>query len=399
LSEPEESSWRRTLVAMATVQFIIGAAFSVVPPVLPLLLPELGAGSPESLRTWAGIIIGVAPLTAALTSTRWGRLTSRIDARLIILIACVTAAICTASMAIATSPAQLTVLRFAMGLFGGHVAAGLAIISQATPIARLGYALGWAAAAQLAGMLLGPLLGGLIADLSGSLRAPFIAAGLSIVLITPAIFTVPRSRPTRQSEPVAQDSSASRGTAREVKTLVIALLMAQCAIMSLQPIVTLQVQALVGDRPELATLSGLAFSILACGGIIASPMLGRVNDAFGARKVLLGATTIASLLTLAQALAPSYRLFVGVRFVAGLFVAAIIPTINVLIGRKVQGADRGHAYGLSAGSAFLGAFLGPAGGGLIAAHFGLTSVFVVSGALLGAGALWIGMRLPAVDLH
>lgn len=384
---------------MASVQFIVGAAFSVVPPVLPLLLPELGADSPESLRTWAGIIIGVAPLTAALTSTRWGRLTTRIDARLIILIACVTAAICTASMAIARSPEQLALLRFAMGLFGGHVAASLAIISQATPIARLSYALGWAAAAQLAGMLLGPLLGGVIADLSGSLRAPFIAAGLSIVLIAPAVFSVPRSRPGPQSEATASDSNAAGGTAREVKVLVVALLMAQCAIMSLQPIVTLQVQALVGDRPELATLSGLAFSILACGGIIASPMLGRVNDAFGARKVLLGATTIASLLTLAQALAPSYRLFVGVRFVAGLFVAAIIPTINVLIGRKVQGADRGHAYGLSAGSAFLGAFLGPAGGGLIAAHFGLTSVFVVSGALLAAGALWIGMRLPATDLH
>jgi DHA1 family multidrug resistance protein-like MFS transporter len=384
---------------MATVQFIMGAAFSVVPPVLPLLLPELGASTPESLRTWAGIIIGVAPLTAALTSTRWGRLTSRIDARLIILTACVTAAIFTASMAIATQPVQLALLRFAMGLFGGHVVASLAIISQATPIARLSYALGWAAGAQLAGMLLGPLLGGVIADLSGNVRAPFIAAGLSIVIIAPAIFSVPRSRPASATPSAVEDASTSRITGRDVKTLVIALLLAQCAIMSLQPIITLQVQELVGDRPELATLSGLAFSILACGGIIASPLLGRVNDAFGARRVLLGATTVASVLTLIQALAPSYRLFVGVRFVAGLFVAAIIPTINVLIGRKVQGPGRGHAYGLSAASAFLGAFLGPAGGGLIAAHFGLTSVFVASSALLGAGALWIGMRLPAADLH
>jgi DHA1 family multidrug resistance protein-like MFS transporter len=249
-------------------------------------------------------------------------------------------------------------------------------------------------------MLLGPLLGGLIADLSGSLRAPFIAAGLSIVIIVPAIFYVPRGRPAETVAPTSADSPAARVTSRDVKTLIVALLVAQCAIMSLQPIVTLQVRELVGDRPELATLSGLAFSILACGGIIASPLLGRVNDAFGARRVLLGATTVASLLTLAQALAPTYRLFVGIRFAAGLFVAAIIPTINVLIGRKVQGgADRGHAYGLSAGSAFLGAFLGPAGGGLIAAHFGLTSVFVVSGALLGAGALYIGMRLTPGELE
>jgi MFS transporter, DHA1 family, multidrug resistance protein len=243
-------------------------------------------------------------------------------------------------------------------------------------------------------MLLGPLLGGVIADVSGNLRAPFFASGLSILLIAPAIFLVPRSRPAVTSR-AQTPLRASPVIARDVNTLIVALLLAQCAIMSLQPIISLEVSELTGDRPDIATLSGLAFSVLAFGGLIASPWLGHLGERFGTRRLLIAATVVAGVLTCAQALAPGYKSFVGTRFIAGFFVAAIIPTINVLIGRRVESHGRGAAYGLSAGAAFMGAFLGPAGGGLIAAHFGLTSVFLVSGALLVAGAFWIRMRLSA----
>jgi len=50
---PEETGarqWRRTLCAMVGIQFIMTMAFSVLSPIMPLLLPELGvetrAGSP-----------------------------------------------------------------------------------------------------------------------------------------------------------------------------------------------------------------------------------------------------------------------------------------------------------------------------------------------------------------
>jgi len=378
---------------MASVQLVMGCAFSIVPPVLPLLLPTLGVDTPQSQRIWAGMVLGVTPLAAAITSTWWGRLTNRIDARWIILVSCGTAAVCTACMSLANQPLQLLALRFAMGLFGGHIAASMAIVSRAAPGERLGYALGWIAAAQLSGTLLGPLLGGAIADAFRNLRAPFVAAGFAILLVVAFVARVP---PQRSSPTPADHTHALRivGAGRELGTLLVTLLMAQCAIMSLQPIISLHVHELTGPRPDLATLSGLAFSALGLGGLLAAPVLGRLSDAIGARRVLLVAMTAAALFTATQALAPTYSWFIATRLVAGVFVAGIIPTINTLVGRRVPAADRGQAYGLTASATFFGAFVGPTGGGVLSAHLGLSSVFICSAMILALAAVWIHARLP-----
>jgi DHA1 family multidrug resistance protein-like MFS transporter len=52
------------------------------------------------------------------------------------------------------------------------------------------------------------------------------------------------------------------------------LLMAQFGVRTVQPVVTLFVQELLGDRPDLATLSGIAFSITGLANVVAAPFLG-----------------------------------------------------------------------------------------------------------------------------
>ncbi len=391
-----ESHWRRTLWAMVSVQFIISSAFSIIPPVIPLLLPVLGVRAPAAVRAWAGMVIGVTPLAAALMSPWWGRLADRMDRRLIILIACGAASACTASMSLVTHPWQLLALRFGMGLFGGHVAAGMAMVSTATPAARLGWALGWVAAAQLAGTLLGPLIGGSIADAFASYRAPFVCAGVAALLVGAAIAMVPsQASLAPRITPTAPTGHlpALLRRYRELGTLVMVLLLAQCAIMSPQPIISLHVRELVGERPDLATLAGLAFSIVALSGLLASPLLGTLSDFMGARRVLLIGVVAAALCTLTQPFAPTYGWFVAERFLGGLFLAGIIPTVNTLIGKSVAGADRGQTYGLAAGATFFGAFLGPVVGGLLGAQLGLGSVFFLSGGVLLINAVWIAIRL------
>ena len=163
--------------------------------------------------------------------------------------------------------------------------------------------------------------------------------------------------------------------------------------MSPQPIVSLRVLELEGPRRELATLAGFAFSVVALAGLIGAPVLGRLADQMGARQVLLWSALEAALCTVPQAFAPDYVWFVAERFLGGLFLAGIIPTVNALIGKSVAEADRGRTYGITASAAFLGAFLGPVGGGALAAQFGLPSVFLGSGFLLLAAAVWIAARV------
>ena len=108
---------------MLAVQLVIGMAFSIVPPVLPLRLPAIGVTDQAAIREWPGLLIGITPLAAALTSPLWGHLIQRIDPRRILAISCLSAAACTTAMSAADAPWQLLLLRFLMGLFGGHIAA------------------------------------------------------------------------------------------------------------------------------------------------------------------------------------------------------------------------------------------------------------------------------------
>jgi len=380
---------------MIGVQFVISSAFSIIPPVIPLLVSSLGIHTAEGVRVWSGVLIGVTPLSAALASPMWGRLTARIDPRRILVVACLAAAACTAAMSLVSHPWQLFALRLSMGFFGGHLVAGMALVSNATPVARLGRALGWMATAQLAGTLLGPLIGGSIADALNSLRAPFLVTGAAAVLICVLIAWVP---PRSASDSAAAGHAASSGSApplaarTELASWIIVVLLTQCAIMSPQPIISLHVREMVGDRPDLATLAGLAFSVVGLSGLLAAPLVGRASDARGARSILLFIVPAAALLTVPQAYAPSYSWFVGERFLAGLFLAGIIPVVNAMIGRSLTEAARARAYGFTSSATFFGAALGPISGGLIGARWGLSSVFLYSGAILSLLAIWIAAR-------
>jgi DHA1 family multidrug resistance protein-like MFS transporter len=389
-------SERRTLVAMAGVQFVISSAFSIIPPVIPLLLPTLGVHAAQETRVWAGVLLGVTPLAAALISPLWGRLAGRIDPRIILLIACSASGLCTIAMSVVTGPGQLLGLRFLMGFFGGHIVAAMALVSAATAVARLGWALSWLTTAQLAGTLLGPLIGGAIADAFGSYRAPFIATGTAGLLICAAILAVPRPAPRAAADIHAAEGRKSLTLLLRtpgLMPLVLIILIAQFSIMTPQSIVALHVRELVGARPELATLAGFAFSVLGLSGLIAAPLIGRCSDSLPTRGLLLTLAVAAAVFTLPQAYATSYTAFVAERFGAGLFLAGIIPVVNALIGRRIPSADRSRAYGITSGVTFFGAFIGPVVGGLVGAHLGLSSVFLLCGAMLCVLAAYVRVVL------
>jgi MFS transporter, DHA1 family, multidrug resistance protein len=172
------------------------------------------------------------------------------------------------------------------------------------------------------------------------------------------------------------------------------LFMAQFSTRAVQPVVTLFVQEIVGMRPDLATLGGLAFSVTGLAGMIAVPLLGKHSDEIGYRRVLLICLAGATLTSLPQAFAYSYWTFAAERFGVGLFIGGILPAANALVGRMVSRSDRGTIYGLTASATFLGNSMGPLTGGAIAASFGLRWVFLITAALLLANLVWVYFTVP-----
>ena len=392
------AQWQRTLWAMVGIQFIMTAAFSVLSPIMPLLLPELGVETASAVDLWAGILNGVTSFVAAFASPVWGRVADRRGRKLMLLRSSIAIGLFTALMGVAVNVWQFFAFRATMGVFAGFSSAAIALVASQAPEGRLGYALGWLSTGQLVGSLVGPLIGGVLADLTGSYRIPFYWTSATILLSTGLVwfavherFVAPPKSPGRGS---ILSSLIAVATAPALLALFFVLLMAQFGVRTVQPVVTLFVQEMVGARPDLATLSGIAFSVTGLANVISAPFLGNRSDVIGYRRVLLICLLGATLTTLPQAFTENYWTFTAERFGVGLFIGGILPTANALVGRLVPRAERGTVYGITASAMFLGNSLGPLTGGAVAATFGLRWVFLVTAAVLLANLAWVYYRVP-----
>jgi len=389
--------WRRTLAAMVAVQLVMSLSFTFVSPILPLFLPEVGIANDRQLYLWAGALTAITSLMAALVSPLWGRMADRYGRKLMVLRSCIAIAVCTALMGIAQSVWHLLGARILMGAFAGFSAASVILISTQVPRSRLGYALGLMSSGQLIGSLLGPVLGGALADVTASYRIPFFVSGaLSLAATLLCWRSVPETFTRPENKPKTPVLAAFRqvGGIPGMMVLVTVLFLSQFATQGVQPIVALYVQNIVGDQPNLATLGGVALSVTGLAGVAAVPLLARAGDRYGEKAVLVVALVGAALATAPQAWAGSYWGFVIERLSLGLFVGSIVPITNALIAKVTPASERGMTFGVTSSAYFLGNSLGPASGGVIAAYAGLPWVFVVTTAMLLAGAAWVAAAVP-----
>jgi DHA1 family multidrug resistance protein-like MFS transporter len=390
---PPGAQWQRTLWAMVAIQFINTMAFSVLSPIMPLFLPVLGVETASAVAFWAGILNGITSFVAAFASPLWGRVADRRGRKLMLIRSTLAIGGFTALMGSAADIWQFFAFRALMGAFAGFSSAAIALVASQAPEGRLGYALGWLNTGQLVGSLVGPLIGGALADATGSFRIPFYCTSATILMSSGLVWLIVHERfvapPRMRGGRSILGSLIAVARSPGLLALFFVLLMAQFGVRTVQPVVTLFVQELVGARPDLATLSGIAFSATGLANVVAAPFLGNRSDVIGYRRVLLICLLGATLTTLPQAFVQSYWTFTAQRFAVGLFIGGILPTANALVGRLVTRAERGTVYGITASAMFLGNSMGPLTGGAVAAAWGLRWVFVVTAAVLFLNLVWV----------
>ncbi|HZT89249.1 MAG TPA: MFS transporter, partial [Stellaceae bacterium] len=238
--------WRRTLWVMVGIQFIMTMAFSVLSPIMPLFLPELGVKNPAAIDIWAGILGGSTSFVAAFVSPLWGRVADRRGRKLMLLRSSLAIGFFTALMGAAGDVWQFFAFRALMGVFAGFSSAAIALVASQVPEGRLGYSLGWLSTGQLVGSLVGPIIGGALADLTGSYRMPFyctsatilFSAGLVWFAVHERFSPAPRGRQQRSVLEALVTLAQSPG----LLALFFVLLMAQFGVRTVQPVVTLYVQ-------------------------------------------------------------------------------------------------------------------------------------------------------------
>ncbi len=395
----EPRSWAVTLWSMVGIQFMMSLALTVIGPILPVFLPQIGVHERSAVEFWSGILNSCGFLLAAFASPIWGRFGDRHGRKLMVLRSSCAICIFTAMMGLCQNVWELFVLRASMGMFSGFSSTAIALVASRVPDEKLGLALGWLSTAQLTGGLIGPVVGGALADWTGSCRYAFlwtsVLAGMALVVtwrIVPEGVIDGRGR--RRKSLIEGFRMLAR--APGLLPLFLLLLLAQFAVRSVLPVITIFVQSLVPAAANAATLAGIAFSVTALADLLASPFLGKRSDMIGYRKVLIICLTGAACMTIPQIFVTHYWVFVLERFGVGIFIGGILPTANALVGRLSPPGDRGLVYGMTASATFLGGFFGPFAGGTVAALAGPRWVFVVTAAVLFANLAWVIMAVSGL---
>jgi len=390
--------WRQTLWAMVAIQFVMTMAFSMLTPIMPLFLPELGVQTQAGIDIWAGILSGITSFIAAFASPLWGRVADQHGRKLMLVRSSLAVGFFAALMGLSANVWQFFGARALMGVFAGFSSSAIALVASQVPEGRLGYSLGWLSTGQLVGSLVGPIIGGAFADLTGSYRIPFYLTSATIAVALGFVWFGVQEEFVRPAKSGA-GRSVTAGLVALVRSptllaLFFVLLMAQFGVRTVQPIVTLYVKEMVGNLPNVATLAGIAFSITGVANVISAPFLGNRSDQIGYRRVLLIALLGASLTTLPQAFTHNYWLFTAERFAVGLFIGGLLPTANALVGRLVPRSDRGTIYGMTSSAMFMGNSLGPLLGGFLAAGLGFSWVFLMTGGVLALNLVWVYYKVP-----
>lgn len=133
----------------------------------------------------------------------------------------------------------------------------------------------------------------------------------------------------------------------------------------------------------------MAFSASGLANMIAAPRLGKLSDKIGAQKVILIALVVAGVIFLPPAFVQNPWQLMGLRFLLGLAVAGLSPSVNILIKKITPNALTGRVFGFTISAGYLGVFGGSVLGGQVAARWGIRYLFFITSALLLLNAVWV----------
>lgn len=379
--------WKRNVYLLWIAVFVVSACWSMVMPFLPVFLQdELGAG--ENASAWAGMVGSAGSLCMTVMAPVWGSMGDRYGRKLMMLRAGVSLTICYFLMSLVTGPYGLLGVRVLIGLFTGFIPTATALVAVATPQEHVGSALALVSTAAPTGQILGPIAGGLLADLIG-LRATMVTNSVVVSLAVLLVFVSVREEFTpvvrEQGNMLADLSEVFRQ--RTFAVLMGASVLSMAAMSTLDPVMVPYIKEVLGTGAPNA-LAGILVSVPGVAFVVAAPWWGARARTWGFDRTLALGLILGAVVVVPQAIAFSAWDLGGLRLAQGLVTASISPGIAALIAQTVPQALRGRAFGLNQSANSFGWMLGPLLGGFVGTWAGAGWVFVLTGLLFAAAAVW-----------
>lgn len=392
------ADWQRNLwiIWFAELASIIG--FSVVTPILPLYVQELGYRDPDAVTFWSGLIFSAHAVSMAVMAPIWGALSDRYGRKLMVERAMFGGAVLIGLMSLAQSVQQLVLLRLLQGALTGTVTAATTLVASAAPRERTGYALGILQMGIYTGASLGPLIGGLIADTVG-FRAAFwttsgllLTSGLMVTLLVREEFHPTVNPLVRGWRALTASLGLMVSSPPLLSTFAVRLIM-RTASRLLGPILPLFVQALAPAGPA-ASFAGLVQGISAGAGAIGAVALGRLSDRVGCRQVLLACALASAIAYAAQSFARSVAALAIWQFASGLAMGGVLAALSTTLANLAPAGRQGAVYGADATVVSAANAVAPIIGTSLALAWNLRAPFLAAAFLFSLAGLVTARLLP-----
>jgi DHA1 family multidrug resistance protein-like MFS transporter len=403
------TSWRRNLIAIWFAELVAVAAFTVVIPLLPLYVRELGVQGEREVRIWAGVVFSGHAVAMAIFGPIWGTLSDRHGRKVMVERAMFGGALVIGLMGLAQNVQQLALLRTVQGALTGTVTAANALVATTAPRERVGYALGMLQMAIYVGFSVGPLLGGLVADHFGYRAAFWVTsallplAGLGVLLFVKEEFH-PLGPPTSRQAVVDPSGLALRhrvwgrlapvlGSSALLGVLGVRMLMGLGGRL-LGPVLPLFIQAIAPAGARVASITGLTTGVGAVAGAVGALGLGRLGDRVGYRSILVACALVSAASYVPQFFVsePVHLLFLQAG--TGLAMGGILTSLSASLARSAPEGREGIVYGVDATVVSAANAIGPMTGSALAAWLGLRVPFLFAAGVFGLAGIVTAWLLP-----
>ncbi|MCM3206234.1 MFS transporter [Paenibacillus illinoisensis] len=379
--------WKRNLYILWLGLFFNHMSYTLSVPFFPLFLQN-DLGIKNGLEAWSGVSISISFLISGLCAPFWGSLADKYGSKLMLIRSGVGLAIAHSANYLVQDPYTFIAVRVFQGLMAGFNPASITLVGTNTPEKHVGYALGVISTSTAAGGILGPLAGGVLSQWIG-LRGCFIASGIITLFSALLVLGVKESR---RSHKVASTSilgdlkrAASNPGLMRIYGLI---LLVSTSVLIIEPVLTLYVVQIGGDVCHATLSAGIVFSAIGVATVIMGPRWGKIGGRIGYEKTLFIGLIGGGIGSLLQLTAYNLVYFGSLRFIYGLFFAAVYPALNALIIKYAEHDFRGRAVSLSQTASQFGIVLGPLIGGLLGGWTGIPFIFLLTGIVL-LGAAWV----------
>ncbi|MDB5085961.1 MAG: arabinose efflux permease family protein [Bacilli bacterium] len=374
--------WKRNLLILWIGNFFMMAGMNLIIPFLPLYVENLGVKDLHQVDIWSGFIFAGTPLLSGILAPFWGRFSDRYGRKVMLIRSGIGMSIVMILLGFARNPTELLLLRLLMGTVAGFIPSSYALLASETPAEYAGRALGTLQTGSVAGTMIGPLIGGVLSETVG-VRNVFYLTGLFLLIA--AVVVILGVQESKKFEKLSfktlfqTNQNAARHDIAFMKELNIYPLFLTSfliffAMQSIEPIITVYVQSMHVQH-HLETISGLVFAASGIGNILASPFLGRLGDKVGNVKVLYTSLLMMAVFSLPQAFISNVWGVIALRFLSGIFVGGLVPSVNALLKKNSPSEIQGTIYGFNQMANGMGSVAGPVFGGFVASRFGIPTIF------------------------